>query len=137
MVSFAKNEMLKPELRPEENLPCWILLWVNKWWLKELLNTSEGQVEVEQHRFVEKPVNTSSGVASAIAGSSGEKQRKQAGEAFAGQRISQVGTAEGQRSQALYSPCSSLWNGWPRAKGWAWRAGGARQELINQGVGNA
>lgn len=137
MVSFAKHEMLKSELRPEENLPCWILLWVNKWWLKELLNTREGQVEVEQHRFVEQPVNTSSGVASAIAGSSGEKQRKPAGEAFAGQRISQVGTAEGQRSQALKSPCSGLWNGWPSAEVWAWRAGGARQEFINQGVGSA
>lgn len=65
------------------------------------MNTSEGQVEVEQHRFVEKPVNTSSGAAPAIAGSSGEKQRKQTGEAFAGQRISKVGTAEGQQSLAL------------------------------------
>lgn len=41
------------------------------------MNTSEGQVEVEQHRFVEKPVNTSSGVTSVVAGSLGEKQRKQ------------------------------------------------------------
>lgn len=59
------------------------------------MNTSEGQVEVEQHRFVEKPVNTSSGVTSVVAGSLGEKQRKQTGDAFAGQRISNMGTAEG------------------------------------------
>lgn len=62
------------------------------------MNTSEGQVEVEQHRFVEEPVNTSSGVAPAIAGSSGKQQRKQMDEAFAGQTISKVGTAEGQQS---------------------------------------
>lgn len=102
MVSFAKNEILKPELRPEEKLPCWILPWVNKRWLKELLNTSEGQVEVEQHRFVEEPVNTSSGVAPAIiAGGSEEKQRKQKGEAFAGWWISKVSTAQGQQSKAI------------------------------------
>lgn len=41
-------------------------------------------MEVEQHRFVEEPVNTSFGVAPALAGSSREKQRKQTGEAFAG-----------------------------------------------------
>lgn len=101
MGSFAENEVFRPELRPEEKLPCWILPQVNKRSLQELLNTREGRVEVEQHRFVEKPVNTSFGVAPEIAGSSGEKQRKQRNEALAGWRISKEGRTAGQKSEAF------------------------------------
>lgn len=44
-------------------------------------------MEVEQHRFVEEPVNPDFGVAPAIAGSSGKEQKKKKkadGEAFSG-----------------------------------------------------
>ena len=62
------------------------------------MTTREGQVEVEQHRFVEEPVNTSFQIAPAIVVSSGEKQGKQKVEAFAGGKISKEGKGQSLQS---------------------------------------